>query len=117
MKRKPDGLLQNIIRRKRKSGEMLVETIVSLAIFALVMLVVATMTAASFHMLETSDKEYKRIWEQSSEIEAGQYAGQPQAGEDKLYFSFDDKDHTKTQSGIDIYSDGPITFFEAGNAG
>lgn len=57
--------------RKPKSGETLIETIVSLAIFSIVMLVVTTMVTISYNVLEASERQYSDINATINNIEHG----------------------------------------------
>ena len=108
--RKRDGRLLNIIRnRSAKRGEMLVETIVAVAIFAVVMVAVSSMVVLAYNMLSASREQYEQISRWSANAEAVQGSGEPNV----LQYQFDGE-HSPLAAGIRVYGEGPITFFRSG---
>ena len=70
--RKRAGRLSNTAGRKTgnrwKRGELLVETIVAIAVFVVVMVAVSAMVAVSYHMLNASREQYGQIRQRLSLI-------------------------------------------------
>ncbi|MDL2236361.1 hypothetical protein LJC56_00795 [Christensenellaceae bacterium OttesenSCG-928-K19] len=56
-------------KRNCKSGEMLIETIISIAVFALVIVTVSSLIAAAYRMLGQAQSEDTRIAEACGRIE------------------------------------------------
>ncbi len=107
------GRFCNTTSKKWKKGEMLIETVISIAVFALVMVAVSGLIAASYHMLSASAEQYEAVEQQCANVENNQDVGEPDRSH-TLLFAFDDTAHTADQMEIRIYSGSPIVFFEAG---
>jgi len=67
--------------RNKKNGETLIETIVSLAIFSVVMLAVTTMVTVAYSVIEASEGQYKAINETVNVIEEENFDDPPEGTE------------------------------------
>lgn len=99
--------------KKWKKGELLVETIVAVAVFAVLMVAVSSMVAVSYHMLDASRKQYEQIRQRCTQIETMQDVGSYETG-NVLEYRFDDKNNTETNAAIRLYGEDTITFFTLG---
>ena len=114
--RKRAGRLSNTAGRKTgnrwKRGELLVETIVAIAVFVVVMVAVSAMVTVSYHMLNASREQYGQIRQRCSDIETMQDVGGYESS--VLEFRFDDQNDSQTNAAIRVYGEGPVTFFTLG---
>ena len=111
------GRLSNMTSRKTgkkgKKGELLIETIVSIAIFAVVMVAVSSMVAVAYNMLTASREQYEQIRQRCSDIETMQDVG-GYTGGTVLQYQFDDAGNTRVDTAIRVYEDGQVAFFTLG---
>lgn len=103
--------MKNIISKKRKSGETLIEAIISIAVFAMVMLAVSTLLNVSTRMLSASSEQYQKIEAACNRIERSTYEAAGTEASVEYHFSKDGAAPGQATQKVTWYKEGSIAFF------
>ncbi len=98
--------------KNTKKGEMMLETIISVAVFTILMVAVSGIITLSYKLISASEEQYARTEEMAVNVETKQNIGTPKS--ESLTFVFDDAAATTGSVDILLYDESSIVFFEAG---
>ena len=107
------GLLLNTIRTKlrQKAGETLLETLISLGVFAVFMLVITLILAVSADLLEVSQHRYADIQAYCAQAEGADYAAGSGDRQISLRFSIAGAGSDSQAQVVEVYEHNPIVHF------
>ena len=89
---------------------MLIETVISIAVFAIVMIAVTSLITVSYNILTESSEQYAIVREAAAEIEDGTVGSAGSSA--TITYSVSGSGKVSDPQDANVYVDHPILFFE-----